>query len=482
MTAAFEQLFPQLVKGALWVLLGALVFRWLLARRFHDAPGWCRLACVLVLLPGWMFFSVPIRLAVVEATSARENWADKERAAGPVPAASSGARVAPQNCVWTTARNVIGSAWVGGIAILPLVWAFNYVRLLRRLRAARPASLPMWRHWRRLGCRQSDPPVVLACEGVGPLLCRLPGRVALVVPPAFFAATSLEEQEAILRHEWAHHRRGDLWKSFAIRLLALPQWFNPAAWWTVRTFIESAEWACDDAAAATPDERLRFADVLQRLAGKPHRLLVGVHASAEHPLVTRVRRLVATTRSRTGPWSKASLLALFALLLTGATVRVEFVVREPGPASLQDGTTRGTVREVSANQLLLLDAEGRAWRFMIDAPSRQGNVDFTSIQPGEHFSVNWANVTGLRCIRLITGEGVTAGTVRRVEEKALELAPSGGGHPQRFEAPWVGDTHGGYAPEILAAIAHAKPASQVEVRWSFDERKRVRELRPASGG
>ncbi|MCI0541010.1 MAG: M56 family metallopeptidase [Verrucomicrobiales bacterium] len=482
MTAAFEQILPQLLKGALCLALGTLMLRWLLTRRFHDAPGWCRLACVLVLLPGWMLFSVPVKLAVLEANSPGQSRPDKELTPRLVPASSVETRVTPENSLRARARRVIGMAWLGGTAILPLLWAFNYARLLLRLRAARPAPLPWWRRWRRLGGHQSDTPAVLVCEGVGPLLCRLPGRAALVLPSAFLAGTSLEEKEAILRHEWAHHQRGDLWKSFAVRLLALPQWFNPAAWWTVQTFIESAEWACDDAAAGTPEERLLFANVLQRLAGKPRRLLVGVHASAEHPLVTRVRRLVATTRSGTGPWAKASLLTLLALLLTGATVRVELVTREPGPASLQVGTTTGTVREVSASQLLLTDAEGRVCRLTIDVQSRQGNVDFASIQPGEHFSVKWTNVAGRRCIRLITGEGVTAGTVRRVEEKALELAPSGGGHPQRFEAPWVGDTHGGYAPEILELIAHVKPGSQVEVRWSFDERKRVRELRPASGG
>src|SRR5262249_54471037 len=49
------------------------------------------------------------------------------------------------------------------------------------------------------------------------------------------------ERLAILRHELAHYRRGDLWKSLVARLLALPHWFNPLAWRAGRRFDEAAE-------------------------------------------------------------------------------------------------------------------------------------------------------------------------------------------------------------------------------------------------
>ena len=85
---------------------------------------------------------------------------------------------------------------------------------------------------------------------VGPLVCRVAGGYELLLPAKLWNELDEPERTAILRHELAHLVRGDLWKSLAARVLALPHWFNPAAWWAVRRFDEAAEWACDRAAAA----------------------------------------------------------------------------------------------------------------------------------------------------------------------------------------------------------------------------------------
>ena len=92
-------------------------------------------------------------------------------------------------------------------------------------------------------------PIVLrVTDQTGPMLCRLPDGYAVIVPAWLWRRLNPSERQAILRHELAHYARGDLWKSLAIRALALPHWFNPFAWWAVRTFDECGEWACDDVA------------------------------------------------------------------------------------------------------------------------------------------------------------------------------------------------------------------------------------------
>ena len=83
---------------------------------------------------------------------------------------------------------------------------------------------------------------------LGPMLCRLPGGYRIVVPRRLWGQLTAAQRGAVMQHELAHYLRGDLWKSFAVRLLALPHWFNPLAWWAVRRFDEGGEWACDESA------------------------------------------------------------------------------------------------------------------------------------------------------------------------------------------------------------------------------------------
>ena len=92
-------------------------------------------------------------------------------------------------------------------------------------------------------------------DQLGPMLCRLPAGYRLIVPAWLWQRLDPSERQAILRHELAHFTRGDLWKSLAIRALALPHWFNPFAWWAVRTFDECGEWACDDVATGPEPNR-----------------------------------------------------------------------------------------------------------------------------------------------------------------------------------------------------------------------------------
>ena len=80
---------------------------------------------------------------------------------------------------------------------------------------------------------------------VGPLLCRRLGGYELMIPAELWRDLNVAQREAILRHELADYLRGDVWKSLAVRVLMLPHWFNPAAWWAVRRFDEAGEWACD---------------------------------------------------------------------------------------------------------------------------------------------------------------------------------------------------------------------------------------------
>ncbi len=149
------------------------------------------------------------------------------------------------------------------------VWIFRYVRFLQTVPAGEQGDAQWQQEFATvLGKSNRAAAIHLRItDDAGPLVCRRPGSYSLLVPRPLWKSLSAAERRAILRHEIGHYRRGDLWKSIGIRLLALPHWFNPFAWLAVRRFDEAAEWACDELAASdaflrpnlpTPFETLRI--------------------------------------------------------------------------------------------------------------------------------------------------------------------------------------------------------------------------------
>jgi hypothetical protein len=134
-------------------------------------------------------------------------------------------------------------------------------------------------------------------EHLGPALCLLPGGYRLLVPASAWQELSADQRRAILQHELAHCLRGDLWKSLLIRLLALPQWFNPLAWHAVRCFDDAAEWACDDAVqSGGQDQVFEYLRALVFLGG-PQRCRTSLQAAVRGgSLQFRVRRLSLPSR------------------------------------------------------------------------------------------------------------------------------------------------------------------------------------------
>jgi len=158
--------------------------------------------------------------------------------------------------------------WTSGMAAAVFRWLAGYVRSIRAMSTAIVPDEASCRQWHSLLAEHRidrDIPLRLT-SGMGPLLCRWPDGYELVLPAELWASLDPRARESIMRHELAHYQRGDVWKSLAVRLLALPHWFNPAAWWAVRRFDEAAEWACDEAAVVRGQRQTEFALTLLTLA------------------------------------------------------------------------------------------------------------------------------------------------------------------------------------------------------------------------
>ena len=128
---------------------------------------------------------------------------------------------------------------------------------------------------------------------LGPLLCWHPRGTCLLLPSLFWEKISPAQRQAIIQHEVAHWRRGDVWWQLWASLLALPHWFNPCAWWLQRRIEDCAEWCCDELAAAQPEQRTSYAQaLLQVVEYAQPRLAVG-SGMAGGALAERIRRIVS---------------------------------------------------------------------------------------------------------------------------------------------------------------------------------------------
>lgn len=93
-----------------------------------------------------------------------------------------------------------------------------------------------------------------------------------VLRPVIVLPESARDNQAVVRHELAHVRRGDAVTLALAELTKVLQWFNPLVWLAVKRLRAESERACDDAVVASG---LAPADVAERLvaAGVGRRVL-----------------------------------------------------------------------------------------------------------------------------------------------------------------------------------------------------------------
>ncbi|HEV7226574.1 MAG TPA: M56 family metallopeptidase [Pirellulales bacterium] len=354
----------ELLRATAALSISALIVAALAKLLKIASPSAHRLACFLVLLQGWLIVHPTLELPWGEPRPSVARAVDDTRLAGAPadparvtativngtnafdasPVAAEGAPQSrpaqPQSGRgWRVVGVRVGLAiWAaGGFATLALL-AASYWRFVRRVGGWLPAA-PEWvDEWRQAlaeqpALRRVDFRVTATA---GPLVCWTPSGSRVLVPEDLWRDLNAMQRLAVLRHELAHCRRGDLWKSLAVRLLAAPHWFNPLAWRAVRRFDDAAEWACDALAPRTEQERLEYAKVLLRLcrstpAGWPVAAAVGGRA-----MTARVGRILSPN-GNADAWPRKTALGVCATaLILLACVRVEVVARAAAPPPATD--------------------------------------------------------------------------------------------------------------------------------------------------
>lgn len=342
-------------------LLGVAV--WLVLRVVKvRSPAIHRFAWLLVLVQGLVLWRLPIDLALL--SPARMSVAAAPASAGPDASSWETAREFDrrsqtadshfasdrprQEPLWL---QLVALLWLGGAVGLAVRMGWSYFNFVRRL----PTSLPAAPQWiaELDQCRKEQnvrrPVILLVTTTLGPALCWLPQGHCLIVPGQQWGCLTQLQRLGVLRHELAHYRRGDLWKSLLARFLLLPQWFNPCAWWAVWRFEESAEWACDDVVRAASEDTFSYARALLEL-GQPSGRVTSLHAAVRGgSLPTRIRRLLSPPRKDSIMNRTGVIVVAFGLTLAGL-VQWRLVAATP-PVSAQvasaaaGGVERDTQKE-----------------------------------------------------------------------------------------------------------------------------------------
>jgi TonB family protein len=162
-------------------------------------------------------------------------------------------------------RSVALTLWIAGSIVSLLRAAFGYALLGRvRSRSSR---------FKDDGLCPGFNAIALG-DVSSPLSCGLL-RPAIILPREVLSWPEARRR-AVLLHELAHIRRGDLWWNLVASIATAVLWFNPLAWRLARRMRHEAELACDDTVVwqgVSPSFYAAF--LLDSAAVSPNSILAG---------------------------------------------------------------------------------------------------------------------------------------------------------------------------------------------------------------
>ena len=319
---------PLAVQAAICVALVLLLDR-ALARR-----GWPQLRHALWLLAALRFVLPPTLSSPISLGA----WLAP--ALAPAPAAAAGQPAAADH-------RLLLATWLVGV-LVALAVALRGWQSARAVVRGEPA--PPWmqslaaRTAHRLRLRRV-PRVVLAPH-VSSACVR--GLVHPVV--ALPGGTERADVEALLVHELAHVRRGDLWLDAALTLLRAVFWFHPGAWLVKARVAQVRELCCDATAAAAlgpraGEYRATLLRVAARILGEPSPAPQPAFAGASSQIVARLRALEAGPPRH--PALRSACIALVALVLAACVLPLA----RPSAEDVADGARLQAARDLIASAM-----------------------------------------------------------------------------------------------------------------------------------
>jgi beta-lactamase regulating signal transducer with metallopeptidase domain len=247
-------------------------------------------------------------------------------AEAPSPAALQYAAIAPELPLTAAAAgDLIARAqpyllgmWLAGVGFFAARLMAGLAGVRRLQRNLLPLAPDLAARVRKLGgrLRIDGVRVVHLSRHVGEAIAVGLFRPLVLIPAAWANEMPTEMLEAVIAHELAHLRRGDLWVNFAQRVVETLLFYHPAVWWLSRRLRVERELCCDELAVAATGRRLEYAQALEtvarrRVARVQPLLAAGIRGEKNMRLLQRVRNVLGLqgTADRSRLWP-AGIVAL----------------------------------------------------------------------------------------------------------------------------------------------------------------------------
>jgi len=271
-------------------------------------------------------------------------------------------------------KEIIGGLFVAGVGFVSLWLAWGARKTLSLCRSADPVPDRITVALSRIVGKGHRVPRLLQSPSVSNAVALGVLRPTILLPSAMVTTDAKEGLEAVLAHEWAHIRNGDLWLLATIRFILLLLFANPL-FWLLRTRVRLDQELVADATATEELGRDVYAAGLVAWArtglGLAGRRIPAALAIHERPswLEKRIAVLLDETldieTSVARRWRYVWLVTLFAVvcLLSFLTIRPSVVqAKDPQEVSnniapFSDAETIAALEDVGA--IVRRDESGR---------------------------------------------------------------------------------------------------------------------------
>ena len=158
----------------------------------------------------------------------------------------------------------------------------------------------------------------------------------ILLPASAMTGLSAEQLDAILAHEIAHIRRHDYFVNLIQTMIETLLFYHAAVWWLSGRIRQERENCCDDVASDVCENPMRYAEALVRMEELRSPTGSLVMAATGGSLKQRIHRLLGrpSHESSSNWWAGGlvSLLIVFGLILTVASLSAESKAEEPAPS------------------------------------------------------------------------------------------------------------------------------------------------------
>ncbi len=306
---------------------------------------------------------------------------------------------------WQAIFLVVWLVVASGVGIWVVLRLRVVVGVIRQSAEASEPLLALLESCRRqLGIKRLIP---LRCAAIGsPAICGVL-RPIILIPPGLVENLGEAEMRAVLLHELAHYKRGDLWVNHVQIFLQVVYWYNPLLWLANASIRRAREQAVDEMVLVEMGEEAQtYPATLLHVAklgmGRPNAAL-GVMGILEpgRGLTRRIVHIMNRPLPRTARIGAMGLGAvlLLALVALPMACRRKDTPAKPAPIGMDTNTTRD------------------------DGVVEESTTSIASIPTGKLAFVTSSNFGSAGKICIIAGDRRT--TTRSYMTRDLEFLPDG---------------------------------------------------------